>query len=135
MTTSVVSFRIDILVLRQEPKKPPRVYHPSSSGAPWNARLEVGERGVTLSGGQKMRVALARAVYLQPDLVLLDDPLAAVDAHVAEHIFADLVLGALAGTTRVVVTNQSPRAVLSDVKTGATGCQTVLVYRTRATLA
>lgn len=47
----------------------------------------VGERGVTLSGGQKARVNLARAVYYDADVLLLDDPLSAVDAPVARHIF------------------------------------------------
>jgi ATP-binding cassette, subfamily C (CFTR/MRP), member 1 len=48
---------------------------------------EIGERGINLSGGQKARVALARAVYADADLYLLDDPLAAVDAHVGQHLF------------------------------------------------
>ena len=47
----------------------------------------VGERGVTLSGGQKARVNLARAVYRNAEVFLLDDPLSAVDASVARHIF------------------------------------------------
>ena len=47
----------------------------------------VGERGVTLSGGQKARVNLARAVYRDADIVLLDDPLSAVDAAVGKHLF------------------------------------------------
>ena len=47
----------------------------------------VGERGLTLSGGQKMRVVLARAVYSRAKLVLCDEPLGAVDATVAQHIF------------------------------------------------
>ena len=47
----------------------------------------IGDRGVTLSGGQKARVSLARAVYSDADIFLLDDPLSAVDAAVARHIF------------------------------------------------
>ena len=47
----------------------------------------IGERGVTLSGGQKARVSLARAVYADRDVYLLDDPLSAVDSAVAKHIF------------------------------------------------
>ena len=51
----------------------------------------VGERGVTLSGGQKARVSLARAVYRKAGVYLLDDPLSAVDAAVSRHIFDKLV--------------------------------------------
>ncbi len=47
----------------------------------------IGERGVTLSGGQKARVNLARAVYSQADIYLLDDPLSAVDTKVAKQLF------------------------------------------------
>ena len=47
----------------------------------------VGERGVTLSGGQKARVALARAVYSEADVYFLDDPLSAVDTVVGKHLF------------------------------------------------
>ena len=47
----------------------------------------IGERGATLSGGQKARVNLARAVYHNADVVILDDPLSAVDVVVAKHIF------------------------------------------------
>ena len=47
----------------------------------------VGERGVTLSGGQKARVNLARVLYRDADIYLLDDPLSAVDAGVARHLF------------------------------------------------
>ena len=45
---------------------------------------EIGEKGINLSGGQKARVGLARAVYSDADVLLLDDVLAAVDAHVGE---------------------------------------------------
>ncbi|EEB89670.1 hypothetical protein MPER_12209, partial [Moniliophthora perniciosa FA553] len=68
---------------------------------------EVGEKGITLSGGQRARIALARAVYARADLVLLDDCLAAVDSHVARHIF-DRVIGPngiLSTKARILVTN------------------------------
>lgn len=48
---------------------------------------EIGEKGVSLSGGQKARVALARAVYSRARHVLADDPLSAVDAHTAKHLY------------------------------------------------
>ena len=66
---------------------------------------EVGERGVTLSGGQKARVSLARAAYSDAELYLLDDPLAAVDAATAKHLMERCVQGLLAGKTRVLVTH------------------------------
>lgn len=47
----------------------------------------VGDRGVSLSGGQKARISLARAVYKKADIYLLDDPLSAVDVHVGKHLF------------------------------------------------
>ncbi|KAF7309660.1 hypothetical protein MIND_00337100 [Mycena indigotica] len=68
---------------------------------------EVGEKGITLSGGQRARISLARAVYARADLVLLDDVLAAVDSHVARHVF-DRVIGPnglLASHARILVTN------------------------------
>jgi ATP-binding cassette subfamily C (CFTR/MRP) protein 1 len=53
---------------------------------------EIGERGINLSGGQKARVALARTVYADADVYLLDDPLAAVDAHVGQHLFDQCIM-------------------------------------------
>ncbi len=67
---------------------------------------EIGERGVNLSGGQKMRVSLARAVMKQPGLVLLDDPLAAVDVHTEELLADRLIFGAWSGVTRIVTTHR-----------------------------
>ena len=58
---------------------------------PYGDLTLVGERGVTLSGGQKARVNLARAVYRDADIFLLDDPLSAVDASVAAHLFNKFV--------------------------------------------
>lgn len=68
---------------------------------------EIGERGINLSGGQKARVSLARALYsTETKVMLLDDPLSAVDAHVGEHIFSEAINGELAqGITRVLVTH------------------------------
>ncbi|CAF1022216.1 unnamed protein product, partial [Didymodactylos carnosus] len=63
--------------------------------------------GINLSGGQKQRVSLARGVYNDADLYLLDDPLSAVDAHVGKHIFRHVIgpKGLLAGKTRLLVTH------------------------------
>lgn len=47
----------------------------------------IGDRGVSLSGGQRARVSLARALYMEADVYLLDDPLSAVDAVVSRHLF------------------------------------------------
>uniref|UniRef100_A0AAF5PXL7 ABC transporter n=2 Tax=Wuchereria bancrofti TaxID=6293 RepID=A0AAF5PXL7_WUCBA len=68
---------------------------------------EIGEKGINLSGGQKARVALARAVYQNRDNYLLDDPLSAVDSHVGKHIFEKVIghNGLLRHKTRILVTN------------------------------
>ncbi|CAK7904836.1 oligomycin resistance ATP-dependent permease Yor1p [[Candida] anglica] len=67
---------------------------------------EVGERGITLSGGQKARINLARAVYSDSDIILLDDVLSAVDARVGRHIMANCILGYLKNKTRILATHQ-----------------------------
>ncbi|KAM4692498.1 LOW QUALITY PROTEIN: ATP-binding cassette sub-family C member 3 [Rhinophrynus dorsalis] len=74
---------------------------------PGGDQTEIGEKGINLSGGQKQRVSLARAVFSNSDIYLLDDPLSAVDAHVAKHIFDNVIgpEGLLRGKTRVLVTH------------------------------
>lgn len=82
-------------------------------------QTEVGERGISLSGGQKARVALARAVYARADVYLLDDCLSAVDQHVGRHLI-DKVLGPsglLASKTRVLATNSIPILAEADFVT------------------
>ena len=65
----------------------------------------VGERGVVLSGGQRARVSLARAVYVEADLYLLDDPFSALDLKVAQHIFRECIKGLLGQKTRLLTTH------------------------------
>ncbi|XP_049794892.1 ATP-binding cassette sub-family C member 4-like [Schistocerca nitens] len=74
----------------------------------------VGERGARLSGGQRARLALARAAYRDADVYLLDDPLSAVDPHVASHVFRECILKLLAGKTRLLVTHQLNLLPLCD---------------------
>ncbi|XP_045033103.1 ATP-binding cassette subfamily C member 4 isoform X4 [Daphnia magna] len=66
----------------------------------------VGERGVSLSGGQKARVNLARSLYVDADIYLMDDPLSAVDTHVGRHLFDKAINGYLSDKIRVLVTHQ-----------------------------
>lgn len=67
---------------------------------------EIGERGITVSGGQKQRLNIARAIYFNADIVLMDDPLSAVDAHVGKHIMDHAICGLLANKARVLATHQ-----------------------------
>lgn len=66
----------------------------------------VGERGVSLSGGQRARINLARAVYREADVYAFDDPFSAVDTRVGKQIFENCILNYLKGKTRIVVTHQ-----------------------------
>lgn len=98
------------------------------------------DHSINLSGGQQQRVSLARAVYSQADVYLLDDVLSAVDAHVGEHIFKHCVRGMLRDKAVVMVTHQVGRMLarrtfvsfdrLAPVKRiGVVQAAVVLVYR------
>ncbi|CAF4776085.1 unnamed protein product [Rotaria sp. Silwood1] len=78
--------------------------------------LMIGDKGVNLSGGQKARISLARALYADADLYLLDDPLAAVDPKVAKNIFDECIgpRSLLRGKTRILVTHQTHFLVEAD---------------------
>ncbi|PGH29073.1 hypothetical protein GX50_08186 [[Emmonsia] crescens] len=67
---------------------------------------EIGERGITVSGGQKQRLNIARAIYFDADLILMDDPLSAVDAHVGRHIMDSAICGLLKDKCRILATHQ-----------------------------
>jgi len=65
----------------------------------------IGERGINISGGQKARISLARAIYQDADIYLLDDPLSAVDPQVADGIFQDCIMGVLSHKCVILVTH------------------------------
>ncbi|MBY0452542.1 MAG: ATP-binding cassette domain-containing protein, partial [Bdellovibrionaceae bacterium] len=67
---------------------------------------EIGEKGVNLSGGQKQRVSLARAILADADLILLDDPLSAVDPNTENYLCENLLFDAWKNRTRIVVTHR-----------------------------
>lgn len=73
---------------------------------PAGDQTEIGERGITLSGGQKARINLARAVYAGKEIILLDDVLSAVDARVGKHIMNNCIMGILKDQTRILATHQ-----------------------------
>ncbi|VDQ12526.1 unnamed protein product, partial [Trichobilharzia regenti] len=66
----------------------------------------ISERGGSLSGGQKARIALARVAYSRQQILLLDDPLAAVDARVSNHLFKECICDFMSDKLRLLVTHQ-----------------------------
>lgn len=66
---------------------------------------EIGEKGINLSGGQKARVSLARAVYADRDIILMDDPISALDANTKRKIFDEVFCNELKDKTRILVTH------------------------------
>jgi len=89
---------------------------PDLATMPDGAQTEIGERGGTLSGGQRLRVALARALYSRADLYLLDDPFSGLDARTARHVAREAVFGMMRreGATVVLVTHALPLLVGCD---------------------
>ncbi|POS84754.1 hypothetical protein EPUL_003663 [Erysiphe pulchra] len=73
---------------------------------PLGDMTEIGERGVTISGGQKQRINIARAIYFDANLILMDDPLSAVDAHVGRQIFDQAILKLMKNKSRILATHQ-----------------------------
>ena len=79
---------------------------PDLEALPNGDMTEIGERGITVSGGQKQRLNIARAIYFDSDIILMDDPLSAVDAHVGRHIFDHAICGLLKDKCRILATHQ-----------------------------
>ncbi|XP_011356732.1 multidrug resistance-associated protein 6 [Pteropus vampyrus] len=111
---------------------------PDVGSFPAGVHTQTGEQGMNLSGGQKQRLSLARAVYRKAAVYLLDDPLAALDAHVGQHIFNQVIGpgGLLQGATRILVTHtlhvlpQADRiVVLEDGAIAETGSYQELLRR------
>ena len=74
----------------------------------------VGERGALLSGGQRARVSLARAVYADADIYLLDDPLSALDFKVGQHVFHKCISDLLSPKTRIITSHQEQHMKKAD---------------------
>src|SRR5262249_36170594 len=80
---------------------------------PWGLDTRIGEQGMTLSGGQRQRIALARAILARPSVLVLDDPLSALDVHTEEKGSRALRRG-LAGTTAPIVPHRPATVALAD---------------------
>jgi ATP-binding cassette subfamily B protein len=80
---------------------------------PWGLDTRIGEQGMALSGGQRQRVALARAILARPALLILDDPLSALDVHTEAKVTRALS-GLLAETTALVVAHRPSTVMLAD---------------------
>jgi ATP-binding cassette subfamily B protein len=80
---------------------------------PWGLETRIGEQGMALSGGQRQRLALARAILARPPLLILDDPLSALDVRTEEKVTAAL-RDALAGTTALLVAHRPSTVLLAD---------------------
>ena len=81
---------------------------------PGGDMTEIGEKGVNLSGGQKARISLARAMYSDNDIFILDDPISALDAHVGKKIMKNCIIDYLKNKTRILVTHALQYASFAD---------------------
>ena len=80
---------------------------------PWGLDTRIGEQGMALSGGQRQRLALARAVLAQPNVLVLDDTLSALDVH-TEKLVEEALQRVLASTTGLVVAHRASTVLLAD---------------------
>jgi ATP-binding cassette subfamily B protein len=80
---------------------------------PWGLDTRIGEQGLSLSGGQRQRLALARAVLGRPSVLVLDDPLSALDVH-TESLVEEALRRVLSGTTALVVAHRPSTVLLAD---------------------
>src|SRR5262249_41984623 len=80
---------------------------------PWGLDTRIGEQGMTLSGGQRQRIALARAILARPSVLVLDDPLSALDVHTEEKV-SHALRQVLAGTTALIVAHRPSTVALAD---------------------
>jgi ATP-binding cassette subfamily B protein len=80
---------------------------------PWGLDTRVGEQGLTLSGGQRQRLALARAIVHRPEVLVLDDPLSALDVH-TEALVEEALARVLRGVTALVVVHRPSTVALAD---------------------
>jgi ATP-binding cassette subfamily B protein len=81
---------------------------------PWGLDTRIGEQGLSLSGGQRQRLALARAVLARPRVLVLDDPLSALDVH-TEALVEEALGRVLAGTTGLLVAHRPSTLALADL--------------------
>ena len=83
------------------------------AGLPWGLDTRIGEQGLSLSGGQRQRLALARAVIGRPEVLVLDDPLSALDIHTESRV-EQALRSVLTGTTALVVAHRASTVLLAD---------------------
>ena len=81
---------------------------------PTGDMTEIGEKGINLSGGQKARLSLARAVYKRPDILIMDDPISALDVQVRKNICKEVLFGIMKDKTRILATHAVEIVEMAD---------------------